>query len=91
MKVELVMWIKLLPPFGDGQVWNKIGLPVNATVGDLLRKLNVKHFPIKALTPEAEEEGLQNFILIRDGNVLGIFDTLGQEDRIVVVLPVEGG
>ena len=85
------MWVRLLPPFGDGKTWHEIDLPEGSNVEELIKRLNEIQPQIRSYIRHSVEETFHQFILFRDDHILGRNDRLKPGDRIVVVLPLNGG
>jgi hypothetical protein len=85
------MWVKLHRPYGDGKEWEEIDLPSPARVNDLLTALIRTHPRLKEYFRDTVEETFHQLILIRGDYVLRAEDEIGEEDRIVVAMPLTGG
>jgi hypothetical protein len=85
------MWVKLQRPYGDGKKWEEIELPSPAGVKDLLAELIKTHPRLKQYLRDSVEETFYQLILIREDYVLRAEDEIGEEDRIVVTMPLTGG
>jgi len=85
------MWIRLLPPFGDGKTWQEIALPPKATIKELMDRLVEIHPDLHPYLRATVEETFHQFILLRDDHVLTANDLIEPDDRIVMVMPLTGG
>ncbi|MFB3819201.1 MAG: hypothetical protein ACE147_16190 [Candidatus Methylomirabilales bacterium] len=85
------MWVRLLPPFGDGKSWREIDLPARASVAMLIQRLAQLHAELHPYLRETPDETFHHFILARGDYVLRADDVVEPEDRIVVVMPLTGG
>jgi len=85
------MWVKRHRPYGDGKKWEELELPSPAGVKDLLAELLKTHPGLKRYYRDSVEETFHQLILIRGDYVLKAEDVIGEEDRIVVTMPLTGG
>jgi hypothetical protein len=85
------MWVRLLPPFGDGKTWHEIFLPEGAGVKELIDGLVEANSCLKPYLRSTIEETFHQLILLRQDHVLSADDPLDPKDRIVVVMPLTGG
>jgi len=85
------VWVRLLPPFGDGKTWHGIDLPAESGVQQLIERLREIQPQIGPYLRHNLEETFHQFILFRDDHVLSGSDFLEQDDRIVIVMPLTGG
>lgn len=85
-----VIRVKMAAPFGDNK-WCEIDLLREMKMAQLLERLGAT-FPKlnKYFDPKAKET-LYQMLLIRDGQVLKLSDLVWCEDRITIMLPVDGG
>jgi hypothetical protein len=85
------MWVRLLPPFGDGKTWHEINLPSGAGVKDLIDQLAKANPELCPYLRQTAEETFHQFILLRGDYVLKVEDTIEPDDRIVLLMPLTGG
>jgi hypothetical protein len=85
------MWVRLLPPFGDGKTWQEFHLPAGAGVRELIPLLAAANPDLQAYLRPTVEETFHQFILLRNDHVLQAGEPLSPEDRIVMVMPLTGG
>ena len=85
------MWVRLLPPFGDGKTWQELSLPKGAGVKDLVDHLAEANPNLRPYLRATVEETFHQFILLKGDHVLRAEDRIEAEDRIVVVMPLTGG
>ena len=85
------MWIRLLPPFGDGRTWQELNLPEGAGVKELIEQLAAANPHLQPYLRSSVEETFHQFILLREDHVLAADDRIAPDDRIVLVMPLTGG
>jgi hypothetical protein len=85
------MWVRLLPPFGNGKTWQEFDLPPEAGVQDLVQVILKNNPYLQIYLRPTLEETFHQFIFLRDDYVLEASDRIGPEDRIVMVMPLTGG
>ena len=85
------MWVRLLPPFGDGKTWREIDLPPATSVSTLVQRLSEMYRELHPYLRDSVDETFHHFLLARDDYVLQADDTVEPDDRIVVVMPLTGG
>ena len=85
------MWVRLLPPFGDGKMWQELSLPKEAGVKELIDRVVEANLHLRPYLRSTVEETFHQFILLREDHVLTADDYIEPEDRIVVVMPLTGG
>jgi hypothetical protein len=85
------MWVRLLPPFGDGKTWQEFDLPAEAGVQDLIQAILKDHPHLRSYLRPTLKETFHQFIFLRGDYVLEPGDRIGRYDRIVMVMPLTGG
>jgi len=85
------MWVRLLPPFGDGKTWQEIALGANSGVPELVSEIVRSNPQLASFLRPSLEETFHQFILMKEDRVLTPGDSVGPDDRIVVVMPLTGG
>lgn len=85
------MWVRLLPPLGDGKTWQEIPFAGMSGIKEVVAEIVRRNPQLRPYLRSCLEETFHQFILMKADHVLTSADAVGPEDRIVVVMPLTGG